>query len=295
MGKRDLAGKEFFADRERFAELLNAVLYHGKNIIRAEELEQMIRTYPSFSGKGEMIRDLFMKDKKRNVCYGLELETESDYSMPERVMVYDACELEQQIREISKGRKEEEQEEKLSYREKKSRMKETDFLLPVITIVLYLGTDHWEGRRKPLELYHVLEEADNLVGEMLPDYGFLLLEADYINAEMFETDLREFFQAMQCRNDKEKLWELWRTERFRNLKEEAIWTIAVYLDQKRLMPKIREGKLDMCKAIEDIFEDGKAEGRSSIIRNMIQQGLDEEFICRITGCSKQEFASASEG
>lgn len=299
MGKKDLAGKEFFADRQRFAELLNDILYHGKDIIRAEELIPEDGNYPSFSGKGEMHRDIFMKDGKRNVCYSLELETESDYSMPERVMAYDACEFERQIRGINKDRKEEEKDGKLSYRERKSRMKTSDFLLPVVTIVLYLGTDHWEGRRKLSELYCVSEETEELMGELFPDYGFLLLEADYVDAKAFETDLREFFQAMQCRNDKEKLRELWRTEPFRNLEEETVWTIAVYLDKKRLMPKIKEGKLDMCKAIEEIFEDGKVEGikkgRSSIIRNMIQQGLDEEFICRLTGCSQQEFASAAEG
>lgn len=107
MGKKDLIGKEFFADCRRFAELFNAILHKGEDIIRAEDLERLIRIYPSLSGKGEMSRDVFMKDVKRNICYGLELETESDYSMPERVMVYDACELEQQIKEISKQQKKE--------------------------------------------------------------------------------------------------------------------------------------------------------------------------------------------
>lgn len=316
MGKRDLAGKDFFADRQRFADLLNAVLYYGKKVIRPEELEQLTGTYPSFSGKGEMSRDIFMKDQKRNVCYSLELETESDYSMPERVMAYDACELEQQIREIRKGHREEEQQsrendkdrkegertEKLSYREKKSRMKETDFLLPVITVVLYLGTGHWEGRRKLSELYRISEETEKLVGEMLPDYGFLLPEADYINAEAFETDLREFFQAMQCRSDKIKLRELLRSERFRQLKEETAWTIAVHLDRKRLGTRIERRELGMCIALDELLADerdegrteGRTEERNSIIRNMIQQGLDEEFICRLIGCSRQEYASAAE-
>ena len=121
MGRKDVVGKEFFADKKRFAELLNAILYQGGGIIRAEELERIIRIYPSFSGKGEMGRDVYLK---RNICYGLELETESDYSMPERVMAYDACEFEQQIREIGKSHKEEEQKEKLDYREKKSRMRQ---------------------------------------------------------------------------------------------------------------------------------------------------------------------------
>ncbi len=299
MGKKDLAGKDFFADRRRFAELLNAILCHGKDCIQAEELELVKRVYPSLSGKGEMGRDIFMKDIKRNVCYGLELETESDYSMPERVMVYDVCELEQQIKEISKQQKEESlAQNKLDYREKKSRIKGTDFLLPVVTVVLYLGTNHWEGRRKLSELYHISEETEELMREKLPDYGFPLLEADYINAETFKTDLREFFQAMQCRNDKKKMKELFRTECFKNLKEETVWAIAVHLDKERLMPKIRKENSDMCNAIEEIFEDGKiegrAEGRSIIIRNMLQEGMDREFICKITGCSQQELALVAE-
>lgn len=298
MGKKDLAGKEFFADRQRFAELLNVVLYHGENIIQAEDLERMIRIYPSFSGRGEMRRDIFVKDKKRNVYYGLELETESDYSMPERVMVYDACEFERQISKINKSREREEQEGKLNYREKKSRMRETEFLMPVVTIVLYLGTGHWEGRSKLSELYHVSEETEELMRGMLPDYGFPLLEADYIDAEAFETDLKQFFQAMQCRRDKEKLRELLRVEQFRRLKEETAWVIAVHLDRKRLATRIKREELGMCIALDELLaderEEGREEGRGSIIRNMIQQGFDEEFICRITGCTKREFVSAAE-
>lgn len=54
----------------------------------------------------------------------------------------------------------------------------------------------------------------------------------------------------------------------------------------------------MCIALDELLaderEEGREEGRGSIIRNMIQQGFDEEFICRITGCTKREFVSAAE-
>lgn len=133
------------------------------------------------------------------------------------------------------------------------------------------------------------------MGEMLPDYGFPLLEADYVDAEAFETDLREFFQAMQCRNDKEKLRELLESERFKRLTEETAWTIAVHLDRKRLETRIEKEEFGMCIALDELLADERAEGRRSIIRNMIQQGLDEEFICSIAGCTQQEFASAAEG
>ena len=300
MGKKDLAGKDFFADRRRFAELFNAILYQGEDIIRAEELERVIRIYPSLSGKGEMSRDVFMKDAKRNVCYGLELETESDYGMPERVMVYDACELEQQIKEISEQHKKEFRDgDKLVYREKKSRMKETDFLLPVVTVVLYLGTYHWEGKQKLSELYCIPEELQKSLGQKLPDYGFTMAEADYINPNSFKTDLREFFQAMQCRNDKEKLRELLNTQSFKKLSKEAGWAIIVHLDRKQLTEKVEKEGLDMCKALKEMLEDERKEGeileRLAIIKNLIREGVDQEFIRRVTGCSQEEFASAANG
>lgn len=313
MGKKDLTGKDYFADRGRFADLMNAFFYQGKKIIQAGELEKEVKFYPAFHGKGEMGRDVFMKDTARNICYGLELETESDYSMPERIMVYDACELESQIREKARSREKEQEKgkERQSYREKKSRMKEMDFLVPILTMVLYLGTGHWEGKRKLSELYRISEETEGTVSSLLPDYGFPLLEADYMNAEVFETDLKEFFQAMQCRNDKKKLKELLRTERFRHLKEETAWAIAVHLDRKRLAAKIEKEKLDMCIALDELLADERAEGRVEgrtegekkgkkeervfIIRNMLKEGMDQEFICRVTGCSPQEFASVAEG
>lgn len=313
MGKKDLIGKDYFADRRRFAELFNAILYRGKDVIREEELERVIRIYPSLSGKGEMSRDVFMKDVKRNVCYGLELETESDYGMPERVMVYDACELEQQIKEISKQQKKESLTgNKLGYREKKSRMKETDFLIPVVTVVLYLGTDHWEGRQKLSELYRIPEELQEFLGQKFPEYGFSMAEADFINPDDFKTDLKEFFQAMQYRNDKKKLRELLNTERFTKLDEETERVIIVHLGWKQLTEKMEKEGLGMCSALKEILEDEKAAGRkegrieglkeaevkrkeerTSIIKNMIREGMDYNMIRRITKCSPKEFSLAA--
>ena len=163
-------------------------------------------------------------------------------------------------------------------------MKEMDFLVPILTMVLYLGTGHWEGKRKLSELYRISEETEGTVSSLLPDYGFPLLEADYMNAEVFETDLKEFFQAMQCRNDKKKLKELLKTERFGQLKEETAWAIAVHLDRKRLAAKIEKEKLDMCIALDELLADERAEGRTEgekkgkkeervfIIRNMLKEG-----------------------
>lgn len=238
MGRKDLVGKAFFADSVRFAELLNAALYYGKEVIQARNLVKISREYPSPLRKGERHRDILMLDVEQNIYYGLELETECDYRMPERVMVYDVCEWETQIQEINK-RYEAQDRQGRSYVDRKSCMSKDDFLLPVITVVMYLGIGGWQGRRKMSELFCVSEDIRSMLNVDLPEYAFPLIEADCVDADSYQTDLREFFKALQCRRDRQRLRELFLTERFRNLKTDTEWVIAAYLDRKRLITKMK--------------------------------------------------------
>lgn len=147
MGKKDIGDREYFSDHRRFAELINYMLYKGMKVVLPENLVLQKRKYLSLSSAGgELERDILMKDVRQDIYYGMELETESDYRMPERVITYDACEYEFQVKEIARGHRE--RSEYADYREKKSRIKEDDKLLPIITVVLYLGEGHWKGKRK---------------------------------------------------------------------------------------------------------------------------------------------------
>lgn len=303
MGKKDITGKAFFADCERFAELLNVNLYNGETVIYPKDLEQIQRHYPSPRRKGEKNRDLLMKNIKQNVLYGLELETESDYSMPERMLVYDACEFEQQIAEIEK--RHDKNNEKRNYREKKSRLAEGDFLMPVINVVLYLGNNQWEGRRKLSELFQIPEDVKKCSNLKKAEYEFALIEADYVDINNYQTDLREFFQAMQCRKDKKRLNELCRTEKFQHLRADTEWAIAAYIDKEKLTAKIEKEGMKMCQAFDELMADkweegkleGKLEGRNQerifIIRQLQKEGADEAFISRVTNCTKEELAIAA--
>lgn len=282
----------------------------------------MEREYPSLSGNADKHRDVFMEDIAYRILYSLELETESDYSMPERVMVYNACEYEQQIGKLIK--KHEDENMKDGYREWKSRLKEEDALMPVVTVVLYLGTDHWEGRIRLSELFRVPGSIQMRMDIRIPEYGFHLAEADYVDAENFESDLREFFQAMKYRKDKKKLKELFHSERFCNLSSEAAQAIAVHIDRKRLLPKVKKEGVVMCQAFDELMEDmrmegvregkkagikvgikkgireGKKEGikegerkeRISIVHQMLAEGMDEALIRKLSQCSTEELAVA---
>lgn len=299
MGRKDFVGKAFFADPVRFAELLNVALYYGKEVIQARNLVKISREYPSPLRKGERHRDILMLDVEQNIYYGLELETEWDYRMPERVMVYDVCEWEAQIQDINKRYEEQEQQQR-SYVDRKSCMSKDDFLLPIITVVMYLGIGDWQGRRKMSELFCVSENIRSMLNNNLPEYVFPLIEADHVDADSYQTDLREFFQALQCRRDRHRLRELFLTERFRNLKTDTEWVIAAYLDRKRLMTKMEKEGLVMCQAFDELLEDQKKEGRKEgkreekilIIRRMLQEGLDQTLVSKVTKCSREELSAA---
>lgn len=308
MGKIDITDRSFFSNHERFAELINVNLYHGENILLPEKLITLSRSYPSMSSSsGSKNRDILMKDIRQNICYGMEIETESDYSMPERVMTYDVCEYEQQIKEIHHGHTD--RRDYQNYREKKSRMKKSDFLLPTITVVLFLGEGHWAGRRTLSQLFCIPPRTRNLLGSMLHDYDFPLIEADFTNSENYRTDLKEFFQAMQCRKDRKKLKTLLHAKNFQHLKAETEQAIAIHLHIQRLTAKMEKEDIPMCKAFDDLMKEqerngkregrkeGKREGRKEekiiIIRRMLKAGLDESIISRTTKCTRKELAMAA--
>ncbi len=308
MGRKDIADRLYFSDCRRFAELINVVLYHGEEVLLPGNLSLLRRKYPSLSSAcGELERDVLMKDAGQNLCYGIEIETESDYSMPERVITYDVCDYEYQMREIDKGHRE--RQDYRSYRERKSRMKESDVLLPTVTLVLYLGEGHWEGRRRLTQMFRLSAKSRKLLEGNLRDYDFPLLEADYMNPEYYRTDLRDFFRAMQCRRDKAKLKELFLTDAFQRLGPETEQVIARHLHVSRLVHKMEKEGLSMCKAFDDLMgeklQEGKAVGRKEgrkegkreekirIIRQMIKEGLDETLIHRTTRCTREEFSAAT--
>ena len=180
-----------------------------------------------------------------------------------------------------------------SYREKKSRMKNDDFLLPTLTAVLFLGEGSWEGRRSLSHMFRMHHpKAKNLNEAKFYDYGFPLIEADSVNPDDYKTDLREVFEAMQCRKDRNTLRNLLGTERFSSLAPETERVIALHLNIKKLIYKMEKEELPMCKAFNDLMkeqrQEGKREEKMQIVRRMLKAGMDEKMIVQMTKCTREE-------
>ncbi|MBQ9243761.1 MAG: hypothetical protein IJ165_11175 [Proteobacteria bacterium] len=99
---KDNALNTFLAMPEIFADLFNAVVFEGKQVILPENLEPADRLLSEVVGKGRnqakitRYRDVFKAYRDENAAYillGIESQTAIHYAMPLRNMIYDALSM----------------------------------------------------------------------------------------------------------------------------------------------------------------------------------------------------------
>lgn len=295
MGKYDFVDKRYFLKPERLAELLSVGLYHRRFGVEARDLKELSGDYQSLGGAfGILQRDGLFLNEKHGLKYGIELENYSDFSMPRRILTYDACEYEKQAKEIARTH-----EKYDSFEEKKSRMKEGDSYTPIVNVVVYLGSSHWRGGTALRDIFNLSEGVLPHNYDKIQNYTFALIEAEYVNPSDYETDLKLFFRAMQCRYDKERLQVLLQSEEYQELEWETECAIVVHLGIKNLIKKVVEEEESMCKAMRDWAkeeretgrQEGREEERISAIQELLKNGIPKEFILRLK-YTEEEYAEA---
>lgn len=136
-----------------------------------------------------------------------------------------------------------------------------------MTFVLYSGSKHWEG---PRTLHEMLDFTDipEALREMIADYKVNLVEIRKLeDTSVFKTDVRQVFDFIRCSNDKNALKQLVETDDYyRNMEEDAFDVAVQYTNATELIEAKeyyeKEGVIDMCKALTELIEDGKQEGRA---------------------------------
>ena len=206
-----------------------------------------------------------MQDSYANyVILGVENQMEVHYAMPVRNMVYDALQYDKQVAMIAADNRRNKRFSSETMRnngEFLSGFLRTDKILPVITLTLYFGTEPWDG---PLSLREMYSINDSKLLDFVPDYRVQLIQPMTLSEDDFEkfhTSLREVLQTIKYSVDAQKLTEyITQNERMHRLDLSAanvINTVAgIGLEIKQ-----DRGKVDMCKAIEDLKAESRAEGR----------------------------------
>ncbi len=272
MAGHDIVIKKYMEDKERFSDLMNGSLFHGKQIVKEEHLKQI---------KGESSIHLMDKNEKRKsviryrdvvmktdyVIFAIENQMNIHYAMPIRTMLYDALSYADQVEKIRKEHKR--KGDKLSDDEFLSGMKKEDIIYPVITVVVYYGEKEWDAS---LDLYGMMEIGrkgliTEELKEALPNYKINLIHAGNIeNPEKYKSSLQLVFGMLKYKADKTELMKYLgeHKKELSNIDRETYDVMGILLHMEKKLNDYRRKKgekRDMCEAIKEMIEDGKMEGK----------------------------------
>ncbi|MCI6005968.1 MAG: transposase [Blautia sp.] len=280
MSDRDIISINYFEDKERFADLLNGYLFEGRQIIQPDDFREAdsgvlrIQKMPGGQDKNiqAMIRDVvkYLHLHMKVMLIVLQNQTNVHYAMPVRIMNEEATGYHRQWREIAAKHK---RKKDLRSDEFLSGFSREDRLTAIVSLVLYFGEKPWDG---PVTLREMLN-LDGIPGELrelVADYPIHVLEVRrYRNIHYFHTDLQLVFGFLQNAENKENLREYVSQHRqeFENLPQDTYDMIEIMSDSGKLQTlkqkyQTHGGEINMCKAIDDMIEDGRKEGHKEGIQ-----------------------------
>lgn len=264
--------KQWLSDKERFTDFVNGSLFQGRKVFSAESLQKedteqglVIRKPDGEEITVQRYRDICMtaKDGTRVVILACENQEEIHYGMPVRGMLYDALSYVDQINEIRKGRRK--NRELKNSAEFLSGLKQSDLLYPVVTLVFYYGEKEWDGKQDLHSLLGIEREEYKMLKKYVPNYSINLIDPrKFGDLTCFQTDLQMVFGMLKYRKSKEGLLRYVQENRtyFSRIDEESYNALRVLLGSEQSLKAAEEqtGGIDMCKALDDLYQDGMKKG-----------------------------------
>ena len=273
--KPDTVLKNYWSDNERFADFFNAVLFHGEQRIFPEELEELdteestVLEHREYAESITASRDSVKVRKKSSamgvefVILGMENQGHIHYAMPMRVMGYDYGSYKKQYDSNAKRYK---TAEGLSEDEYLSQMRETDKLIPVITVVVYYGEKPWNGATSLHGMLNIPEE----VAQYVNDYKMVLVEARQNECKFHNVDNKDFFNLLRILLNNNKPFNEVKKEAIEYTKEHDVERSVVMTVAGAANCKLNfEWKGD--GGMWTVFEETQNEGR---IKGIIEMGLE---------------------
>ena len=301
MGKKNDAIVPFFKDKVHFADLINGALFGGEQFILPEELELkdsetgiILKDKDNKNIAVNRHRDIIMEWRKQVTLVMLACEVQENvhYAMPVRNMLYDSLSYTNQINELWKSLSDEERR-KVDKGEFLSHLRKEDFICPVITVIFYYGDD-WDGNLDLHSMFNINNDvwkddfSKRLLEKYIPNYHINLVNPTKIkDMSVFKSDLQLIFCMLKYKDDKEKLFNFTKdnSRYFESVSVETAYAIGAFLNYDKLLDKILEKDekedTNMCKALEDLYNDGVEKGRlEGMIIYLKRQNFTNEAILR---------------
>ena len=296
MGKKEEPMIAYYEDARHFAWLVNGWICGGDARIDASQIRPRNIRLTGKTGKGRQIRtrsrfrDISKEigNMKVFLLIGTELQTFVDYSMPVRVMDYDALEYKDQIKNIQSKKKTEAVALQRKQQVELSSLQKEDRLVPVITLVLYMGEEPWDAAQSLQDLLDLSEVPEEFRG-YISDYKTHVLDVCHTPDERlleFPKDIASMFLTIKYQKDLEALKKALRSipelERVEEDTYDAVWG---FLDKRMLELKEKtqdgKGEVNMCKAVDQMLECGRKEGIEIGLERGMERGIAQEKIVGI--------------
>lgn len=290
MGKKDEYQFDYLDDNRRFADQINGALFSGRQVVKPEELKpEDSQTVTLGKGNGtENIKTIVdkvrtWKGKKLHILV-VENQNYIDYRMVLRNMLSESIGYRKQWRH--KKRIHEEAQDLKGRDEFLSGIKKDEKFAPIITLVVYFGTDGaWEGARCLYDLLDVDEEWK----EYVTNYRLNLYDChEHDTFDEYKTGLRQVFETVRYAKDKEKLKEVMEENRetysridgdTRNMLEVVA---NIKIPEKCKVMEAGKERYNMCKAFEDMrlegYEEGIEKGIYTLIQTCMELGVSSDVI-----------------
>ncbi len=283
MGKYDDAMYAYLSDNAKFADLFNGAVFHGKEVLQADMLEDAGQRYAAQELKagegkrfhsGNRFRDLCKKISNgvSFVVVAVENQASVDYIMPWRIMQYDQLEYGRQIKAIKSRKAQELLRQGRKPGKWNTKIERSDKLHPVYTICFYHGTEKWDGPKNLADMMDFGEDSKSW-RMLFQDYRMTLVCADELkDMSLFHTDLKLLLQVLALRGNKEGMHRLLQQEPFFHISADTARTIAVMTDNMEILDKLDdcgEGGVNMCRAMDELKKDWKTEGLKEGIKAMV--------------------------
>ena len=276
--QKDVSLKTFWRDNEHFADLFNATVFNGKQVLKPDKLTEMDTDVSatihskSYNESITRNRDVVkkMSDGVEFNILGLEIQDKTHYAMPLRTMTYDALGYIKEYNDIKKHHKLN-KESFSSHEEVLSGINKSDRFHPIIPLVLYYGESLWDG---PTCLSDMMISMPDNIKAYFSDYKLNLVQIlDSDKYTFYNEDVRDVFNIIRnIYND--DFDSIYREYESRNVDIDVMELICNITSVPKLMDLCTDteqgGTVNMCEAMKRFQAECESKG--------MKEGIDSEKV-----------------
>ena len=276
--QKDVSLKTFWRDNEHFADLFNATVFNGKQVLKPDKLTEMDTDVSatihskSYNESITRNRDVVkkMSDGVEFNILGLEIQDKTHYAMPLRTMTYDALGYIKEYNDIKKHHKLN-KDSFSSHEEFLSGINKSDRFHPIITLVLYYGESLWDG---PTCLSDMMISMPDNIKTYFSDYKLNLVQIlDSDKYTFYNEDVRNVFNIIRnIYND--DFDSIYREYESRNVDIDVMELICNITSVPKLMDLCTDteqgGTVNMCEAMKRFQAECESKG--------MKEGIDSEKV-----------------